>query len=107
MRRKIATMKRKRAQDSYDDLLKDVSEIAKNLQGLSKQALKEYSLIVNQIIKSKNRNTNEIEHALDGLVSICGYEPAVKVFKKLCRYYWTIDQNATADYVKIYREMWD
>jgi len=29
------------------------------------------------------------------------------VFKKLCRYYYNIDPQATAEQVQFYRELWD
>jgi hypothetical protein len=29
------------------------------------------------------------------------------LYKKLCRYYWKINPQATADYINYYREMWD
>ena len=35
------------------------------------------------------------------------YEPILQLYKKLCRHYYYINPAATADYVNIYREMWD
>ena len=29
------------------------------------------------------------------------------LYKKLCRYYYTLNPAATADYVNYYREIWD
>jgi hypothetical protein len=92
---------------SYDALYDDIKGIAEHLQALNEQAVREYAPIVEDIINSNSRDTNYIEHTLDGLVSLCGDAPAVEFFKKLCRYYWQIDPSATASYVKTYREMWD
>lgn len=37
-----------------------------------------------------------------------GFDDRILVlFKKLCRYYYAIDPEATASYVYSYREMWD
>ena len=44
---------------------------------------------------------------LDGLLDFCGTEKMLSLFKKLCRYYWKINPNATAEYVNIYRKLWD
>lgn len=92
---------------SYDALYYDINGIAEHLQALNEQVVREYAPIVEAIINSNSRDTNYIEHTLDGLVNFCGYAPAVEFFKKLCRYYWQIDPSATASYVKTYREMWD
>lgn len=92
---------------SYDALYDGIKGIAEHLQALNKQAVREYTPIVEDIINSRCRDTDHIEHTLDGLVSFCGYAPAVEIFRKLCRYYWQIDPSATASYVEAYREMWD
>ena len=44
---------------------------------------------------------------LDGLLGLCGHEPALQLYKKLCRHYLPINPAATADYIYAYREMWD
>jgi hypothetical protein len=31
----------------------------------------------------------------------------LSLYKKLCRYYFAIDPEATVSYVNAYREMWD
>ena len=92
---------------SYDASFNRIQGIAYNLQTLSKQAVQEYSPVVEDIINSNSCDANYIEHTLDGLLSFCGYAPTVEIFKKLCQYYWQIDPSATASYVKTYREMWD
>jgi len=35
------------------------------------------------------------------------YEPALRLYKKLCRYYFHINPNATVKYVDAYRELCD
>ena len=91
----------------YDTLFQSVNSLAERLQSLNRQAVRVYTPIVESILRSRSRDISHIEHTLDGIVSVCGYEPAIVLFKKLCRYYWDIDPVATADYVNIYREMWD
>ncbi len=37
-----------------------------------------------------------------------GFDAAiVRLYKKLCRYYFKIDPRATASYIYAYRDMWD
>jgi hypothetical protein len=92
---------------NYDTLLGSVNSLAERLQSLNRQAVRVYTPIVEDILRSRSRDVSHIEHTLDGILSVCGYGPALALFKKLCRYYWEIDAVATADYVNIYREMWD
>lgn len=65
------------------------------------------SKIVAHILRSRNRDANHIEHTLDGLLSFCGYEPALALYKKLSRHYWDLDKAAPAYHINAYREMWD
>jgi hypothetical protein len=89
------------------DLVKSIHPLAVQLQKLNKQAVKEYSPLVDAIIRSHSRDVNHIEHTLDGLLSFCGYDPALQLYRRLCRHYYYIDPAATAAHVYAYREMWD
>jgi hypothetical protein len=90
-----------------DLLLECVTDIAIQIQKLNKQAVYQYTPIVNGIIQTKNCDIPHIEHTLDGLLDFCGYDPALQLYRQLCRYYWDIDPEATASYIIAYREMWD
>ena len=91
----------------YDDMFKSIRGLAKQLQTLNQQAVLAYTPIVDDILRSRSHDTNHIEHTLDGLLSFCCYEPALQLYKKLCRQYFFINPVATAEYINAYREMWD
>ena len=91
----------------YDTMFQSINGLAERLQALNRQAVREYAPSVESILRSRSRDTKQIEHTLDGLLSFCGYEPALVLYKKLCRHYWAIDPVATAYHVNAYREMWD
>lgn len=101
-----ATSKKRAAKDNYDELLSGISGLAENLQALNKQAVEQYTPVVKDIIDFKCRDAKHIERTLDELLGFCGYEPAVKIYRKLCRYYSLIDQQGAAYYAKSYLEMW-
>jgi hypothetical protein len=90
-----------------DSHLQSIYGIAKSLQALNQQAVREYTPVVEGILYSCSRDTSHIEYTLDGLLSFCGYEPALVLYKKLCRHYWNLDQFAAARFIDAYREMWD
>ncbi|MEI8138565.1 MAG: hypothetical protein WCI03_01715 [bacterium] len=91
----------------YDDMFESIRGLAEQLQALNQQAVLAYTSIVDDILRSSSRDTNHIEHTLDGLLSFCCYEPALQLYKKLCRHYFFINPVATAEYINAYREMWD
>ena len=93
--------------NEYVALLESVSRLANQLQDLNKQAVSEYGPEVEAILLSRDRDARHIEHMLDGLLDFCGYEPALMLYKKLCRHYFDIDPAATGFYVNAYREMWE
>ncbi|MBS1808645.1 MAG: hypothetical protein JST84_10680 [Acidobacteria bacterium] len=93
--------------ESYPELFQSVRELAAALNNLHQQAVRQYTPIVQTIMCSRSRDVRHIEATLDRLLDHCGYEPALQLFKQLCRYYFTIDPAATVSYINTYREFWD
>ena len=91
----------------YDAMFESVRGLAESLQSLSRQAVAQYDPIVGAIIHTRSRDVRHIEHTLDGLLDFCGYDPALQLYRRLCRHYFDIDPVATADYIHAYRELWD
>ncbi len=92
---------------SYDTLQKSVGALAEELQGMHALALAQYTPVVESIIATCCRDVRQIEQTLDGLLDFCCYDPALQLYRRLCRYYYDIDPAATADYINAYRELWD
>ena len=88
-------------------MIEQIKDLIVGQQKLARQALPEYSVLVENIIVSKTTDQNCIEHTLDGILDFCFDADMLLLFKKLCRYYFTINPQATASYINIYREMWD
>ncbi len=85
----------------------EISQIVEKLQSLGKQAVAIYEQEVDQILCSTCLEKKRIEHTLDGMLDFCFDEDMLVSYKKLCRYYYGIDQRAATSYVYAYRDMWD
>ena len=90
-----------------DDLVKSIGELAKARNQLARQAEQQYAFEVEAILKAQSRDPQRIEHLLDGMLDFCFDSAMLRLYKKLCRYYFEIDPVATASYVYAYRDMWD
>ena len=90
-----------------DDAMQAICTLAGSMQNLQRQAAQQYKPVVDDILRTRSRDTQYIEHTLDSLLDFCGHEPVLQLYKQLCRHYWDIDPAATADYIKAYREYWD
>ena len=90
---------------------KDLHDLAKSIVALQKEAVKQTLLVykpkVELLINSSSSDKNAIEHTLDALCELAFDNEVLLLFKKLCRYYYTIDPVATAPQIQFYREMWD
>jgi hypothetical protein len=84
-----------------------IRTLAGSMQNLQRQAAQQYQPVVDDILRTRSRDTRHIEHTLDGLLDFCGHEPVLQLYRQLCRHYWAIDPAATADYISAYREYWD
>jgi hypothetical protein len=91
----------------YDDILNKIMGLAENLRGLQELGVAQYTPVVERIISTRSRDTHHIQHTLDHLLDFACHPAGLVLYKALCRYYYTIDPAATADYINYYREMWD
>jgi hypothetical protein len=89
------------------DLLDGLREIGEALQKVTLRARSVYAEEVNALIRADCRDSNRIEHTLDGLLGFCHDPEILLLYRRLCRHYFTIDATGTVFYVNAYREMWD
>ncbi|MCK5486623.1 MAG: hypothetical protein KAI86_10445 [Desulfobacterales bacterium] len=94
-------------QSKMDNLVQHVCELAEDSQKLTRQAVQQYAAEVEAILKVQSRDSQRIERCLDGILDFCFDDGMLSLYKKLCRYYFAIDPEATVSYVSAYREMWD
>lgn len=92
---------------TYQDLLADLKKNMAELQTLREQAVEALTPAVQEIVCSGSRDVQRIEHTLDQLLDIACLPEGLALFKTLCRHHWTLDPQATAGYINVYREMWD
>lgn len=91
----------------YDNMFESIRDLASSIHAINQQAVREYTPVVEAILSSPIPDTRHIECTLDGLLDFCSYEPALCLYKKLCRYYFYINPTATVEYIEAYRELWD
>jgi hypothetical protein len=100
-----------------DNLVQSISALAGGTQKLARVAERQYSAEpacawpladrVEAILKAQDHDSRRIERCLDGMLDFCFDDEVLVLYKKLCRYYLTIDPEAAVSYVQIYREMWE
>ena len=105
-RNKRVQMKRD-PESRMDVLVRRIGELANAAKGLAHVAVQQYSAEVEAIQRAKSRDSRRIERCLDGMLDFCFDHDMLMLYKKLCRYYFDIDPEATGSYVHTYREMWD
>ena len=92
---------------SDHDAMQAIRTLAGSMRDLQRQAAQQYLPVVDDILRTRSRDTQHIGHTLDGRLDFCGFEPVLQLYKKLCRHYWDIDPAATTDYINACREYWD
>jgi hypothetical protein len=86
---------------------KEIKALAEQIQALNKQAFILYQPEVDALINAKIKDDKTIQRLLERILDFAHDAQILLLFKKMCRYYWTINPAATAEYVNLYREMWD
>ncbi|WP_152053056.1 hypothetical protein [Tautonia marina] len=90
-----------------DSHAEELIALARMNKRLNRQAMTVYKPVVESILSTDSRDVPHIERTLDGLLGFCGYTPILKLYRRLCRHYWSIDPAAAVEYVEVYRQMWD
>lgn len=85
----------------------NISSFVKDLRKLSKRAVIEYQREFDAIVDSNCREKRRIERILDGMLDFCFDKDMLELYRKLCKYYYAIDQTAAAEYVFLYRNTYD
>jgi len=90
---------------------KDIIELGNAIVTLQREAVRQTLLYwkpeAERIIDTNSKDINTIEHTLDALCEVAFDDEVLALFKKLCRYYYDINPQATAEQIQFYREMWD
>ena len=92
--------------EGYEEFFLTVSGVAQQISELHLQLAESQRPFVNQLIAENCRDTDAIERVLDQLLDSAAHPVGLKLLRKLCRYYWAINPQATAEYIQAYREMW-
>ena len=88
-------------------LLDSFREFALERQRLARQAEMIYAPEVDTVVRERSKDSKRIERLLDSILDFCFDSGMLLLYKKLCRYYFQIDPQATAFYIYAYRDMWD
>lgn len=89
-----------------NDLVLRIGELVKETREVARLAEQQYSAEVEVILIAQSRDSRRIESCLDGILDFCFDDGMLALYKKLCRYYFAIDPEATAFYVHAYRKTW-
>ena len=93
--------------NNFKEFADDIRGIAQELQTIYSQAEIYYTSAVNNIIRSQSKDVKEIEHLLNYMLDFADNEKILASYRKLCRYYFDINPQATAEYIQSYKEMYD
>lgn len=88
---------------SYDELKHSIAELAVSLSALHQQL----APVVSSLLAIRSRDVSRIEHTLDRLLDCACHRDGLVLFKSLCRHYYRFAPQAAAEYVMIYRNMWE
>ena len=59
------------------------------------------------VIENNIKDEIRIERILDNLLELCEDEKALLLYRKVCRYYYSINPIAIVDYINFYKEWYD
>jgi hypothetical protein len=94
-------------EESSKKFIENIKPLVEQIALIHHQAYYEYKPQVAHLIDTNVKDDATIQRLLDRLLDHACNDEVLVLYKKLCRYYWDINPQATVDYVNFYREMWD
>lgn len=88
-------------------MIKEVKKILERRNQLAIKAYDQFKQITENLITSKTDDINQISYTLDFMLDFCFDDKILQLYRKLCRYLYSINANAAIDYVNTYRQIWD
>ena len=79
---------------------------AHSVSALHEQIVVSLEPQVLRVVRARSTDVELIESLLDQLLAICDDEQALRLYRLLCRHYWTISQTNAVFYINAYRSMW-
>ena len=86
---------------------KEIIELVKSIELLHKQAYYIYAPLVDDLCSRPDASVDEVEHMLDYLLDFCATDEILELYKKVCRSFFDKYPKSIADYILIYREMYE
>ncbi len=77
------------------------------LSDLAVRARPVFADAVNGLLRDGCRAPQEIERTLDYLLTFCYDAAILDLYRRLCRYYFSLSPSAAVGYIAAYRELWD
>ncbi len=84
-----------------------IFEMCRELIKLQEQQYQVVKMEIDGIINNRIKNEMYIERKLDEMLDILSFyenDETLLTFRKLCRYYYDINPQATAHYIMFYKE---
>ncbi len=85
----------------------EIRALAAAINDLQRRQVATLAPLVQSLIHTRTRTAQEIERTLDLLLDCACIPEGLALFKKLCRYSFSIDPAATAGYIDAYRDLWE
>lgn len=96
------------SKDLSDANIREICGMISRIQASIEQSVFFIETQINGILSNCVTDSGLIEHLLDTLLDYAGMnEDALVLFKRLCRYFYYINPNATAEYIYTYRDLYD
>jgi len=87
---------------------KEVIQLAERLKMLTDQNIAFIKPEVDYVLRNRITDEKQIKRLLDRLLDCAGMsDDGLALFKRLCRYFYYINPQVTAEYVYSYRDLYD
>lgn len=89
--------------DKHQEAFDKIKTAVEGMEMLRKAAFKQYSFLVDEVVKNHITDQREIERILDGLLDFGDYEEFLNIYKVICRHVFYTYPEMVGEHVALWR----
>ena len=100
-------VKEDRQMDEYQNAMEELRDIVEGISKLRDAAYTHYSLLVEQVLKDRITDEQQLERIMDGLCDFCDEIRFIELYRSLCRHIYYQYPQLVGEHMALFRALFE
>lgn len=93
--------------DEYQNVMEELHNIVEGISKLRDAAYTHYSLLVEQVLKDRITDEQQLERIMDGFCDFCDEIRFIELYRSLCRHIYYQYPQLVGEHVALFRALFE